>query len=69
MIEDILELNERQNLQVVLAHIERYMAMQPEDIMRMNYLVENVIGDIPETDEVVEDAKSIMELKDVEESK
>lgn len=32
MIEDILELNERQNLQVVLAHIERYMAMQPEDI-------------------------------------
>lgn len=45
------------------------VAMQPEDIMRMNYLVENVIGDIPETDEVVEDAKSIMELKDVEESK
>lgn len=32
MIEDVLELNERQNLQVVLAHIERYMAMQPEDI-------------------------------------
>lgn len=32
MVEDILELNERQNMQVVLAHIERYMAMQPEDI-------------------------------------
>lgn len=32
MVEDILELNERENVQIVLAHIERYMAIQPEDI-------------------------------------
>lgn len=32
MIEDILELNERDNVQIVLAHIERYMAMQQDDI-------------------------------------
>lgn len=34
VIEDILDLNEREDIQVVLAHIERYMAMQPETIWR-----------------------------------
>ncbi len=43
--------------------------MQPEDVMRMDWLAENVIGDIPDVDELVEGAKSIVELKGVEESK
>lgn len=32
MIADVLELNDRQNLQIVLAHIERYMAMQDPEV-------------------------------------
>lgn len=32
MIADVLELNETWQLQVVLAHIERYMAMQPSNL-------------------------------------
>lgn len=32
MIEDMLELNDHEDTQVVLAHIERYMAMQPRDL-------------------------------------
>ena len=32
VIEDVLELNDREGMQVVLAHIERYMAMQPDTI-------------------------------------
>lgn len=43
--------------------------MKPEDIMRMDWLVENVIGDIPALEELVEGAKSIVELKGVEENK
>ncbi len=45
------------------------IGMEPEDIMRMDWLVENVIGDIPALEELVEGAKSIVELKGVEESK
>jgi len=29
MLEDVIELNERPDTQVVMAHIERYIAMQP----------------------------------------
>lgn len=43
--------------------------MQPEDIMKMDWLVENVIGDIPSSSELIEGAKSVVELKGVEESK
>lgn len=32
VVDDILELNENENIQVVLAHIERYMDMQSADI-------------------------------------
>lgn len=32
MIEDVLELNERSDVQIVLAHIERYMDKQPKEI-------------------------------------
>ena len=43
-------------------------AMSPEDIMKMDYLVENVEGDIPSIDLLKENAKPIVELKGVEEA-
>ena len=43
-------------------------AMSPEDIMKMDYLVENVEGDIPSIDLLNEKAKPIVELKGVEEA-
>ncbi len=43
--------------------------MRPEDVMKMDWLVENVVGDIPSIDELIEGAKPIVELKGVEESK
>ena len=43
--------------------------MKPEDIMKMDYLLENVIGTIPNLDEVIDDAKSVIELKGIEETK
>lgn len=43
--------------------------MKPEDIMKMDWLVENVIGDIPSSSELIEGAKSVVELKGVEENK
>ena len=39
--------------------------MLPEDIMKMNWLAENVVGEIPEIDELKDSAKSIVELKGV----
>ncbi len=44
-------------------------AMSPEDIMKMDWLAENVVGDIPTIDLLNEGAKSVVELKGVEESK
>ena len=41
--------------------------MTPEEIMKMNWLVENIDGDIPEIGELKEEAKSIVELKGVSE--
>ena len=43
--------------------------MRPEDIMKMDWLVDNVIGDIPSIAELIEGAKPVVELKGVEESK
>lgn len=43
--------------------------MSPEDIMKMDYLVENVVGDIPTIDLLDEEAKPIVELKGVDEAK
>lgn len=40
-------------------------SMTPEEIMMMNWLVENVEGEIPEIDELKEEAKDIVELKGV----
>ena len=42
--------------------------MKPEEIMRMEYLVENVIGEIPDIDEFIDGAKPVVELKDVEDN-
>lgn len=42
--------------------------MSPEEIMKMDYLVENVVGDIPSIDLLQEKAKTIVELKGVEEA-
>lgn len=40
-------------------------SMEPSDIVNMNWLIENVIGEIPEMDDLKEEAKSIVELKGV----
>lgn len=41
--------------------------MTPEDIMKMDWLLENVIGVIPQKEEFVEEAKPIVELQGKEE--
>ena len=43
--------------------------MNPIDIMNMDYLVENVIGEIPTRNDVIDDAKEVVELKGVEDNK
>ena len=43
--------------------------MNPDDIMKMDYLVENVIGEIPTIESLSEKAKKIVELKGVEDAK
>lgn len=42
--------------------------MSPEEIMEMDWLVENVIGTIPSIGELVEEAKPVVEEKGVEET-
>ncbi len=42
--------------------------MSPEEIMKMNWLAENVEGEIPEIDDLREEAKSIVSLKGVSET-
>lgn len=39
--------------------------MTPDEIMKMNWLAENVIGEIPALDEFLDDAKDIIRLKGV----
>ena len=43
--------------------------MKPEAIMEMDYLVDNVIGSIPLMETLVDAAKSVVQLKGVEETK
>ncbi len=40
--------------------------MSPEEILNMNYLVDNVEGEIPEIDELYDEAKAIVSLKGVD---
>lgn len=44
-------------------------AMNPRDIMEMEWLVENVVGNIPNRNEFVDGAHGIIELKGVDETK
>ncbi len=41
--------------------------LSPAEIMKMNWLVDNIDGDIPEIDQLKDEAKSIVELKGVTE--
>ena len=43
-------------------------SMCPDDIMKMDYLVENIVGEIPSIDTLNEKAKPVVELKGVEEA-
>ncbi len=43
--------------------------MSPTDIMNMDWLCENVVGKIPDMDSLVDKAKTVVELKGVEERK
>lgn len=42
-------------------------SMKPRDIMKMDYLLENIIGTIPDTKQYVDEAKPVIKLKGVEE--
>ena len=43
--------------------------MKPEDIMEMDWLVENVVGSIPSMDTLIDAAQTVVQLKGVEETK
>ena len=45
------------------------VAMKPEDIMEMDWLVANVIGNIPSMDTLIDAAQTVVQLKGVEETK
>lgn len=47
----------------------KHQRMSPEVIMEMDYLVDNVIGSIPEMDTLIDAAKSVVQLKGVKEKK
>ena len=44
---------------------EEGVIMAPEDLMKMSWLVDNVVGEIPEIEELKDEAKSIVELKGI----
>ena len=44
-------------------------AMKPEDIMEMDWLVENVVGSIPSMNTLIDAAQTVVQLKGVEETK
>lgn len=44
---------------------EAESSLSPEDIIKMNWLLDNVEGDIPELEELKDEAKSIVEIKGV----
>lgn len=48
---------------------EEDKAMEPFDIMEMDWLVENVIGEIPAAEQITDDAKPVVEIKGVGGSK
>lgn len=48
---------------------EKGATMKPEDIMEMDWLVDNVVGSIPVMETLIDAAKSVVQLKGVEETK
>lgn len=48
---------------------EKEQTMKPETIMEMDWLVDNVIGDIPAMDKLRAEARPVVQLKGVEEKK
>ena len=46
-----------------------HKVMRPEDIMKMDWLVENVVGTIPAITDLVDGAKAVVESKGVEDKK
>ena len=48
---------------------KKHHKMRPEAIMEMDYLVDNVIGSIPVMETLIDAAKSVVQLKGVEETK
>ena len=40
--------------------------MRPDDIMNMDWLAENVIGSLPEMKDLIDGAKTVVEIKGVE---
>ena len=48
---------------------EKEATMKPEDIMEMDWLVDNVVGSIPVMETLIDAAKSVVQLKGVEETK
>ena len=42
--------------------------MSPDELMKMNWLLNNVVGEIPEIGALRDEAKSIVELKGVTDS-
>ena len=49
--------------------MDKIHEMKPSDIMKMDWLVDNVVGSIPPMSEFVDNAKMVVELKGVEENK
>ncbi len=47
----------------------RHEEMKPEAVMEMDYLVDNVIGSLPQKETLKDTAKSVVQLKGVEEAK
>ena len=47
---------------------EEGVDLEVEDIITMNYLVDNVVGEIPEIDDLVDEAKALVEIKGVQQN-
>jgi basic membrane lipoprotein Med (substrate-binding protein (PBP1-ABC) superfamily) len=48
---------------------EKDKAMKPEDVMEMDWLVDNVVGSIPPLETLIDAAQSVVQLKGVEDKK
>ena len=71
VFKDLMKKNEFQPFEGILydqnneLRNEASETMTPDELMKMNWLLDNVIGEIPEIEALREEAKSIVELKGV----